>query len=604
MLTGLVLVVLISLLGSALFDVSRLEGRLWSGDVSTTQALYCAEAAFARTVGDSTRVTALGAVTAGNSTTFGPDTLTTSSGSCSASVVVTYEAGGARYATSTATMSGQQRGVRLNLNFLSPAFEYAVVANGGSLHLRGTGAPNLSGSGGADVVNGDVMVNGNVILGEPGTGQAPAVNPYSVSDTRSTVSTLSGSGYSVMDNSSAFPRSSPNDNNPIGTSSSMPQPDVAGYVSDLKNAVGLTSTNVGAMTGTYKGAPVYNLKAIFDSTVGLGANADGSLRQPSGCGCGAAAAGKCKVYCDLRTMNIMKNPSDRATENATFPGDDYYFDGVMQAGEIFASPKVGAQGATRLVDITVPNSEAPLLLADGNARFHALDALGFGLNGMGTIVTTQDFIMSDNIIYKDGIANTNLDPSKGPTADVLGIVAGRDIWFGDPVYGTFFEGSATMLAGRDFNYMFLKGDGTCCRTPDNAITLNGTMLANRQVAVFRDFANPTNRDDTCGPGSDLCQPVAFDPNDNSCGGGGCWRFMMRDASGNVVVDTSKASFRECTGGGSCGNGRFRVAHYQMTTNYETRVRVNSHLVPPGLPTAPNGTILAGWQDWRECPPCN
>jgi hypothetical protein len=304
-------------------------------------------------------------------------------------------------------------------------------------------------------------------------------------------------------------------------------------------------------------------------------------------------------------MNIMQNPSDRSTENASFSGDDYYFDGIRQ-GEIFPSPQVGAQGATREVDLSVPNSNPPILLADGNARFHALDAFGFAVNGLGTIVATQDFIASDNIIYRDGIPNANLNPSNGPTADVLGVVAGRDIWFGDPVYGTFVEGSAVMLAGRDFNYLFFKADGTCCRTPDNAIILNGTMLANRQIAVFRDFANPTNSADPCGPGSDRCQPVAFVPDDKSCGGGseGCWHFLMRDANGNVVTDPSQPSFRECTGGGGCGSGQYRIAHYQMTVNYETRLAANPFLVPPGLPAAGDGAILAGWQDWRECPPCN
>jgi hypothetical protein len=601
LLTGLIIVLVVSLLGAALFDLSRVESLVLRGDALGTQALYCAEAGLARTLNDVTRTTAIGNVAAGASTTFGPDTAATQSGTCSNAITFTNPASGAPYLTSTATLpGGVQRGLRVTINFLTTGFEYALVANGGDLHLRGSGAPNTSGAGGADVINGDIIVNGNVILGESGapSPQSPAVNPKSTTDTRATISIKSGSGYSVMDHSNAFPQTSPSDPNPTGTSSTMPQPDVAQYVTDVKSAVGLTSANVGAMTGTYKGSPVYNLKAIFDPTVGLGTNADGSLPQPSGCGCGAPATSKCKVYCDLRTMNVKKNPSDRSAENATTTGDDYYIDGVKQSGEIFASPKVDQQGATRLVDMAIPNSEPPILLADGTLRFHANDAYGFAIDGRATMVATQDFILSDNVIYKDGIATTNLDPTKGATADVLGIVAQRDIWFGDPRFGTFFEGSGVMLAGRDFNFMFFKEDGSCCRTPDNAITLNGTLLANREAALFRDFANPNDRMDQCGPGSQYCQPVAYFP-------GTGWRFMLRDSSGNLVVDSSRAAFSECLSTAwSCSSSNFKIAHYQMTLNYETRLGTTPALIPPGLPTGTAGKIIAGWQDWRECPPCN
>jgi hypothetical protein len=107
------------------------------------------------------------------------------------------------------------------------------------------------------------------------------------------------------------------------------------------------------------------------------------------------------------------------------------------------------------------------------------------VNGHGRIVATNDLTLADNLIYKDGLTNTG-----SSTADMLGLVAQRDIWYGDPRYGTFVEGSGIMLAGRDFNFVFLDNGGNP-KPPDNSIILNGTMLATCQVAVFRDFADPS-----------------------------------------------------------------------------------------------------------------
>src|SRR5262249_58228725 len=116
-LTALVVVLLISLLGAALFDISRLEATLWSGDVTTTQALYCTEAGLSRTLGDVARVTALGTVGAGTAATLATDAVTTGNGHCATTVVVNNDVGGQRYLTATATMpNGLQKGVRVSLN--------------------------------------------------------------------------------------------------------------------------------------------------------------------------------------------------------------------------------------------------------------------------------------------------------------------------------------------------------------------------------------------------------------------------------------------------------------------------------------------------------
>ena len=189
----------------------------------------------------------------------------------------------------------------------------------------------------------------------------------------------------------------------------------------------------------------------------------------------------------------------------------------------------------------------------------------------------------------------------------LGLLAQQDIWYGDPRFGTFYEGSGIMLAGRDFNFVFLDNSGNS-KTPENAFTLNGTMLANRQIAVFRDFANPAGSSNaaSCPGGSTGCEPIRFDPSTTSCGSAdGCWRFIVRDGSGNITYDTSKAPFRQCGKTETpCPSGTRRISHYQMALNYDTRLLNFSALIPTSLPSGGGARFASTWQDWQECPTCN
>jgi len=536
----------------------------------------------------------------GGTLTFN-ETVAFPQGACTSQVVFTDDTvGGRRLLTATATgPGGARRTVRIQLNFLAEPFEYAAVANDGDFTIRGTGAVPGSGPGGADIVNGDIFIHGNVFVGTPGGGsQNPQINPFSTADDRPTVSITEDSGFLLLDNSTAYPQLSPPDANFFGyrPADQRPRPDVAGYVAALQGAVGVAPGNpTGNLTGTFGGSTVYNLKAIFDT---LGTRSDGSLQQPSGCSCSGSPGGTCQLYCRLQPLGLKRNPGDRSQENADTPGDDYYFDGTRPGGELIPG-KSGQRGAGRLVDLAVEGQPAVFLALDGNVRFHARDTYGFAIEGRGTIVATRDILISDNLIYRDGNSETDL-----ARADLLGLVAQRDIWFGDPRYGTFYEGSGVMLAGRDFNFVFFQADGSCCKTPENAVTLNGTMLANRQIAMFRDWADPSSPTNSCPAGSSACRPAAFDPRDTSCGSPtGCWRFLTRAADGTVTFDTSTASFAECLTT-PCASGTRRITHYQLTVNYETRLRQAPRVVPPGLPTG-RGMIFAGsWRDWQECPPCN
>ena len=628
-LAGLMLVAVMTLLGATLFDLSNIEDVLTSGDSAGIQSMYCAEAALNRTLNDNAEVgsrmaTLAPLVGTAATHTFAADSFTMADGrTCSAVVTFTDTGGTTPQQTLMAVPTAPGgvtpitgRAVAISMVYLDPAFMFAAVANavsGGAvgsapLHLRGIGAANMFGGGGADIINGDVFIHGDVVLGELGLGQGAVVNPFSVTDTRPTVSLPDGTSFTVKDNSLAFPATG--DPTPFGYRTDEPKPDVAKYVDDVKSALNITFANpLGDLVGTFKGSPVYNLRAIFDSAAGLGSNSDGTLAAPAGCTSAAGASGKCKIYWDLKGANITKNPSDRSAENADTDGDDYYFDGTVGA-ELFASPagglapKTGKFGASRLVDVS-GFAQPPVFFADGNARFHHPVGFGFAIDGRMTIVANQDLLLSDNVMYMDYAlgtwdaikGDTNLDPR---TADIMGMVARNDIWFGDPKYGTFVEGSGVMLAGRDFNYVFFKADGTCCRTPDNAVILNGTMLAVRQIAMLRDFVNPSDPSALCGPASDVCRPVGFDTVT------GTWHFMTRGADGSLVKDTSIPSFTEfACAAAPCAPppGTRVITHFQMTVNYEARLRnpAATAIIPPGLPTGA-GRIYGGRFAWRECRP--
>jgi hypothetical protein len=234
-------------------------------------------------------------------------------------------------------------------------------------------------------------------------------------------------------------------------------------------------------------------------------------------------------------------------------------------------------------------------------------------------------MLSDSLMYLGGLSNVNLtlpaatgcsggDPAACGLGDMLGLVSKDDIWIGDPS-GTLHEISAVMLAGRDVNYFMYTATGECCRGLRNPLTLNGVVIGARQVALARDWADPTPGGEgaTCNTAQSPCRPVVFVPGDTSCSATGCWRFLTLDsATGALSIDESKGGFRDgCVTTNpipvsltptACPAGSRRVTHFQLKVIYDARLDTAAALLPPGLPTTPSGqhyTRLANLS-WRDC----
>jgi Tfp pilus assembly protein PilX len=558
--------------------------------------------------------------------------------------------------------------------------------------LRG-GAPSQF-AGGADIFNGDVFVNGPTIIGSPLSGTYPGapptgscvnsgglgctnasaatVKPRSPTDTTPTVSVLNTVSppwtQDLTDNSSAWPAAG--DGNPFGTRGGLPQPSVAAYVLAIQAAVGSN------LTGTFQGSPVYNLDAIFAAlgTTTGGQDASGALKAPTGCTCGAPT-GNCAIYCQLQPLAIKRNPATSSSFrivdlNASQWGSqtNYFIDGVANTApctpECFSNhggyPNpigsgssvsnlncpwncTGVNGAQRLLNFTAVSSDSPILLANGNVWFwygtqnHVCGGPCFGtaIQGKGTIVSTGDTIVANNLLYKNGLGPTGgctatstaaaCDPKQ---SDMLGIISARDIYYGTLDQSPFNVASAIMLAARNFDYMFFFCGVSSCppTTPLDPIIMNGTLLANNQVSILRDYVDTSASLKNCNINTtpQTCRPARFTEDPTiTCGPSGtpgCWQFVKQDPvtklvspcavgdSATLCPAGSTVPFKECqntagTTPPTCPAGSRPISHYQLTLNYDYRLfGGNSLLVAPALSLAPSSSSFANsWANWQECP---
>ena len=472
LLLALTLVMVMTLLGVALFEMGTIEAGLARGDAADIQAFYCAEAEAARVYAlyapeqdETASLTAVGS---------GPTALSLPTGVYIAQATGSID-GGRLTVKATCTMpNGRTRTVERGAtrDYLNPVFTYALGAGGynrasgsqdlfADLGVGGDGAPVRVGGpivGGADTLGGDIYVAGNVALRGEGT-----VTGYGT-DTPPAITVAPG--RTVTSTSTRF--------NPLaagatatGLISPMPvlsNSDGTGTVDRIKAAV-TNPDGTQRMTASFQGATVYNLGEIFRQ---LGATSEGNrernLARPSGCTFGRPTDDrKCQVWQDLAVLGprqICGNPTGTCVTDVQGPTDapSYFFMGLprtssllpqgtsfadIYAAVVTASPELQQLGFTtqyislgtrlnvllgsnpdgegsvdRLVDFTVGidpatgkgvRREPGIFYVDGYWRTDGASG-GFAYNGRATIAAARSAILSDNVLYLGSLANVNKDP--------------------------------------------------------------------------------------------------------------------------------------------------------------------------------------------------
>jgi hypothetical protein len=618
-LMGLMIVMVMTLLGVALFEMSTIEAGLARSDALDIQAFYCAEAEVARVYALYAPANDKNAER--RSETFGATSFTLANG----------------IYVSDASAGGDPQSVF------------------GDMVLGDT-----------DAITGDIYVAGNVHLREEGT-----VKGYGTLDPPAI---LVAPGKAVTSTSSLFDASAAG---AWGQGQVTPLPVLSNAEgSGLIDQVRLAVTNADGtpkMTGRYQGAPVYNLGEIFAQLGATsGGNKERNLARPSTCTFGDASPDvKCQIWQDL----VILGPRQMcASAPCGFAGPtdrpSYFFMGlpriagvtpqgtpfpVIYAAAVAFSPELRQLGFTaddyrslgstldailgvdpsgeglvdRLVDFTVGIDASgkamprppSIFYVDGYWRTDG-SVSGYAYNGRGTIVASKSVIVSDSLHYLGNTSNVNADAPKSGcasatdrahcgAADMLGILAQDNIWIGDP-RGQIRAVDAVMLAGRDVNLLqYAASSTTCCGGSSDRLTVTGTVLGLRGTALARDWADPTpsHQGAACNAAQPPCRHVTFDP---VCGGaaGGCWRFLSRDpVTGLFTVDTALSGFQQCvtTPGKPCPQGRLVVTHFPLTINYDTRLQEHPGLLPPGLPTGGrtgyNSLAALLWKDCGSNPKC-
>jgi hypothetical protein len=665
-LMGLTIVMVMTLLGLALFEMGTIEAGLARSDAWDIQAFYCAEA-------EAARVYALYAPANDPNAELGPrsfgDTsLALANGRYVSSASADVDATGAVTVTATCRLpTGRTRTVQRNgiRGYPNPILKFAQVGGGGDPQSV-FGDMVLSG---VDSISGDIYVSGNVHLREGGmvTGYgAPAITVAPGKDVTSTNPRFVADAVGAVGRGQVTPL-------PVLSSA-----EGSGIIDQIRSKV-TNADGTPKMTGRYQDAIVYNLGEIFAQ---LGATNEGNrernLARPSGCTFASVSSDvKCQIWQDLVILGPRQTCGSTPCESGPTDKPSYFFMGLPR------SPSVAPQGTSfsdiyaevvrsshefdqlrfttqysslglrldailgdrpngekidRLVDFTVgidpatgKGMERPpsIFYVDGYWRTDGSES-AVAYNGRGTIVASKSVILSDSLLYLGNTSNVNADAPRGGcanpndrehcgAADMLGIIAQENIWIGDP-RGQIHEVDAVMLAGNDINLVeYAASAAACCNGASNPLTFNGAMLALRGTALARDWADPTPGHEyaDCTAAQPPCRPVAFVWPDPTCGGtdGGCWRFLRTDpATGLFAVDTTLSRFQGCVAtpaqpltASSCPQGR-RVTHFQqLTINYDKRLLEHPELIPPGLPTggrtAYNSLAARLWKDCGSNPAC-
>lgn len=419
--------------------------------------------------------------------------------------VTVYSNASPPYVESVGTVQGAVKRIRIEYQYLSVFYRYGVAAANQSgavwaFALRGRGNP-VSGVGGRDIVTGNVYINGDVRLFEQGI-VSNAIAPNSF-DLRGDVQ-ATGTIYT----------------NGAGNITGTPTPHVQPKAPPDLAAMNYASNNTWDVKREYANA-------------GLS-----SGRLPTGH--------------PLRNVVVM-NPSDTAARNDmcdSTAGDDFFFEPA--SGFVLGSPTTAA------TPLALGNDA--VYYVDGHVWFNSGQTYGFRVSGKATIVATGDIHVSDNL--KNGTTNSLLGLVAAGTYDTYGdLVAGGNVYFGDPAYGTMYTADAFMFAASNFLYNTYASGATPGRQmePETGFQVLGNYAAGNQVKVYLDWYNAS---------STRTNSAWFDPSTN----------RWRDAVSNTVLTAAQTN---------------TLRHYQMIVNYDERIR-NQDTQPPRLPRQPLGSAEGGY----------
>ncbi len=418
-----------------------------------------------------------------------------------------YDTADPPYAVARGRAGTVDRFVRVDLTYLATPYEETVFGGNDSgtpwtLHLGGTGNPDWRDRGGRDIIDGNVFVNGDLFMdGDSEINSAPPPNTYNLNGDAEVT------GDIALDDSASI------DGNQMPGSSPRTTPDLRAM--------------------DYPNNNTYDIAQVFDD-LGI-------------------SSGYLPVGHPLRDV-VVKNPSDRSSECATTPGDDFFFEPRSISGA--GTPKT----AVTPLDL----GDGNVYYVDGEVWFHNYRTYGFEMDGQATIVSSGDIHISDNIAYEDDSSLLGL-VALGEYDAMGNLDRGGDIYFGDPEFGTLFTVDAFMFAGNDFLYN-TRSNGGGQEEPDSGFDVFGNFAAVNQVVVHRDWY--TQR-----VGWRRYQRAALFNHAT-----GQWVDLL---TGAVLTSTEVSSLR----------------HYQMKVTYDERIW-NPETQPPGLPHG-TGSIFGGVVGWAE-----
>jgi len=168
-----------------------------------------------------------------------------------------------------------------------------------------------------------------------------------------------------------------------------------------------------------------------------------------------------------------KNPSDRATECAMTPGDDYFMEDIYE------------NCPNQMTRISVaPTGNDKVYFVEGDLWLHNKNTYGFQLKDPDThitIVVQGSIHLADDFHYhndvKSGVAFIAIKAPNDPHGEYSG-----NVYIGDPVFGTIEELNSFLYAENNFVDENLDEGGSA------EFYINGMMTAGNWVTINRDFS--------------------------------------------------------------------------------------------------------------------